>query len=265
MTKDIVTSTVEALSGANRLMRAVESILIDLFAATAPWLAPVLPAYMVWHSLTQRLDMPDWVSIVGALVIEFLGLSAISTTLALWTYNDHKRESAREPGKAAKRKKGALKRIKGLAPVWVAFGAGAFYLIVVLVVNVLLDQAGPIERTAKALLSSLSVIAGIILAVRAQHAKRLEEIEQRKAATRNRRATVAQPVADQVAPEVAEAQPTRQLVAEALRSNPALRDTELGEMFGVSRQAIAKHRKALSAQEVEEMPEIVGSNGRNHK
>lgn len=176
---DFVSRVVMFLSDTNRLMRSVESILIDLFAATAPWLAPVLPAYMVWDSLTHRMTMPSWVSVVGALVIEFLGLSAISTTLTLWTYNDHKRESAAST-KVVKSKKRKPHKIRGLAPVWVAAGAGGFYLVVVLVVNVLLDDAQPKELIAKALLSSLSIIAGLILAVRGQHARRLEAVEQRK-------------------------------------------------------------------------------------
>lgn len=176
---DFVSRVVMFLSDTNRLMRSVESILIDLFAATAPWLAPVLPAYMVWDSLTHRMTMPSWVSMVGALVIEFLGLSAISTTLTLWTYNDHKRESAAST-KVVKSKRRKPHKIRGLAPVWVAAGAGGFYLVVVLVVNVLLDDAQPKELIAKALLSSLSIIAGLILAVRGQHARRLEDAEARK-------------------------------------------------------------------------------------
>lgn len=176
---DFVSRVVGILSSANRLLRAVESILIDLIAATAPWLAPIFPAYMVWYALTHRLNIPvpGWVAMVGALVIEFLGLSAISTTLMLWTYNDRRRESA-DLSRAKKRRR--PRKMHGEAPVWLAAGSGAFYLVVVLVVNVVMDTSGIEERIAKAMLSSLSIIAGLILAVRAQHARRLEDAEMRR-------------------------------------------------------------------------------------
>lgn len=186
--RDFVANVVAVLNSANRLLRAVESILIDLIAATAPWLAPVLPAYMVWYALTHRLNIPvpGWVALIGALVIEFLGLSAISTTLMLWTYNDRRRESAQDRVKKhGKRIK--TPRVRGLAPVWLAAGSGAFYLVVVLVVNVVMDTSSIQERIAKAMLSSLSIIAGLILAVRAQHARRLEESETRRVQMRNLR------------------------------------------------------------------------------
>lgn len=175
---DVVSRVVMWLADANRLMRSIESVLIDLIAATAPWLAPVIPAYMVHQSLMNVLAMPPWVAWIGAAVVEFLGLSAVSTTMTLWDYNDKRKAAQLNQTTKGKRRK--PRPVKGLAPVWVAGGAGGFYLISVLVVNVILDDAGTWERIAKALLSSLSVIAALILAVRAQHARRLEAIDERK-------------------------------------------------------------------------------------
>jgi len=177
---DFVTRVVNFLADWNRLMRSIESVLIDLIAATAPWLAPLLPAYMVHTGLTEALKMNPFIAWTGAVVVEFLGLSAVSTTLTLWDYNDRKREASRAPKPARGKRKKTARKVRGLAPVWIALAAGLFYMTVVLVVNVVLDKSGAIERLAKALLSSLSIIAALILAVRAQHARRLEAAESRR-------------------------------------------------------------------------------------
>ena len=78
-----------------RLIRATEAVLIDAIAATAPWLAPLIPAFMTWQSMTSRLDFPAWVAMAGALVVESLGLSAVHTSFQLWDYNDSRRQMTR--------------------------------------------------------------------------------------------------------------------------------------------------------------------------
>lgn len=152
-----------------RLIRAVEALLIDAIAATAPWLAPIIPAWMTWSSMSTRLDFPPWVALVGALVVESLGLSAVHTSFILWDYNDSRRQ------------------IDQTAPVKVSILTAVFYLSVILTVNVLLDQSEPVHRLAKALLSSLSILAAVILAIRSQHARRLGQIEQDRAEKRAER------------------------------------------------------------------------------
>jgi hypothetical protein len=141
-----------------RFIRAVEGVLIDLVAAATPWAAPILPAYMVYNSMVTILGFPAWVALAGAVVVECLGLSAISTAVSFWDWNDTK-------GKLAPR-----------APVLLAIITAAFYMVVVLTVNVILDGAGFTERLAKALLSSMSIIGGMIIAIRAQHARRIERM-----------------------------------------------------------------------------------------
>ena len=145
------------------MIRAIELLLVDAIAATAPWLAPVVPAYMVYGAMQAELGFDQWVAVAGALVVEFLGLSAITTTFQFWDWNDSKNQ--KDPR----------------APLAVAIAAAVFYLVVVLTVNVILDQATPAHKVAKALLSSLSVIAGIVLAIRSQHARRLAAREQERA------------------------------------------------------------------------------------
>lgn len=142
-----------------RLIRSTEAVFIDTIAATAPWLAPMIPAWMTWYSMSTRLDFPTWIAFIGAMTVECLGLSAVHTSFVLWDYNDAKRQTDQR------------------APLIVSLLTAGFYLAVVLTVNVLLDPEDPTKRFAKALLSSLSILAAVILAIRSQHARRLDSID----------------------------------------------------------------------------------------
>lgn len=142
-------------------VKRIEATLIDTIAAVTPWLAPLIPAYLVYRNMTQQLGYPVIFGLVGAAAVEFLGLSAVHTAVTFWQWNDnHKTERA---------------------PFWFALGAGLFYVVIVLTVNAALDiwhGSDGIKIFAHALLSLLSVDAAIIIAIRAQHARRLTEREQ---------------------------------------------------------------------------------------
>ena len=157
------------LRGWGQLTRMVEGVLVDNIAATVPWLAPVVPAWLAYHNMTGVLEMPGWIGLVGAAVVEFLGLSTVSTAFSLWEYNDARRKSDQA------------------APVWVAIITAGFYLAVVLTVNVILDSSPAVERVAKGLLSTLSIAAAVTLATRAQHARRLQAAVDERAERREMR------------------------------------------------------------------------------
>ena len=89
--------------------------------------------------------------------MEVLGISTINTAMTLWTWNREKNKSDKA------------------APTWVAVLAAAFYVMVVITVNVMLDGGTTLEKAAKGLLSSLSVAAAITLALRSQHSRRVSE------------------------------------------------------------------------------------------
>ncbi len=153
-------------------IKKLESMFIDAIAAVTPWLAPLIPAYLVYSNMTEQLGYPPIFGLVGAAAVEFLGLSAVHTATTFHQWNDaHQRERA---------------------PFWFAFGAGLFYVIIVLTVNAALDiwrgNEG-VKILAHALLSLLSVDAAVIIAIRAQHARRLNERDEarqeRKAARRD--------------------------------------------------------------------------------
>lgn len=157
-------------------IREFERRAIDAVAAVSPWLVPAIPAYMTAHHAARYLVQgTGWIDtafvVVTALAVETVGLSAVHTAVEFWSYNDARKASA------------------AAAPVWLAMGAGAFYVCLVLTVNAVLDwtQAPGAVILAKAMLSLLSVDAGLIVAMRAQHARRLAEADEARETARQER------------------------------------------------------------------------------
>jgi hypothetical protein len=166
-----------------------EAVAIDTVSALAPWLAPIIPAFLTYTHMMGSLNYPQWVAFVGALVVEFIGLAAIYTATQFWDYNDAQ-QTARDnrlAGMDKKVRERAKKRRQRNAPFQWAAGAMAFYIIVILTVNAALEmetaQSGfTVKVFANGLLSLLSVIAGLIIALRSQHRRRLEQFSRRKSA-----------------------------------------------------------------------------------
>jgi len=143
------------------LTRNLERVTLDLVAATTPWLAPLIPAYLAGHNMLAVLGFPLPLAVIGAAVVEFLGLAAVHTTFQFWQWNETGTGTFRAPT-----------RVAGLV--------GVFYLAIVITVNVILEvgRVPAVGIAAKALLSLISVAAGVVLALRSQHARRLVEIQQ---------------------------------------------------------------------------------------
>jgi hypothetical protein len=103
------------------------------------------------------------------LAVEFLGLTAINTAVEFWRYNEdkHYRQSLIPV------KRGKKRKFNG-APMWLALLTGAFYIVLVLFVNALLDigHSSDVQIVSKAGLSLLSVVSGVIIALRASHSRR---------------------------------------------------------------------------------------------
>lgn len=151
-----VAGVVARLEDALVLSRAFERLLVDVLVAYVPLFAPVIPATIAFLSLFFVLKMPLVVSLIGAAVVEFLGLGTVSTTMQFVDYNASKNDE--DPP----------------APTKAAIGTMIFYLVIVLTVNVLLDKAEIIHKIAKLLLSTLGVAGAITISLRGQHARRLE-------------------------------------------------------------------------------------------
>ena len=159
----------EAMRRWRSITQAAEGALLDNIAATTPWLAPALPAAIAYGNMTDHLHFDRWLAFVGALVIEFLGLAAVHTAFQLWEFNETKNDSEQA------------------APFRWSVYAGAFYLFIIIVVNIILETAVALDMwlegsqiVGKALLSFLSVVAAFVLALRSQHARRLAVKEQVK-------------------------------------------------------------------------------------
>ncbi len=160
---------VNILEGIKRLFDSIELVLVDTIAAAVPWLAPLIPAYMTYRHVVHRFGWDTWMGWVTAAVVEGIGLSAVSTAYALWRYNSrYKRKNA--------------------GPFWLAAATALYYLAVVILVNVILDVAeGDAARIwAQGLLSTLSLVAMVILALRASYAARLAEDKKGKVGGKSR-------------------------------------------------------------------------------
>jgi hypothetical protein len=167
MTSKRVREFLRAIQG---IVQELETTLVDTLASVAPWLGPIAPAYLAYKAMVGVLGLPVWVAFVIAAVIELLGISTINTAVQFWNYNQTKRQS--DPK----------------APFWMAVIMAVFYLTVVLVVNVLLDNAEMIQKTAKFLLSALSPVAAVTLSLRAQHTRRVLTVADRKVQEKAERA-----------------------------------------------------------------------------
>ncbi len=166
----------------------IETVAIDTVAAISPWLAPVIPAYLTNTHMAGALGYPPWVAFIGALVVECLGLAAIYTATQFWDYNDAKATEKENHliGMDKKERQIAKQKRQRNAPFkWAALAMG-FYIVVILTVNAALEmevtQTGfTVKVFSNALLSLLSVIAGLIIALRSQHRRRLGRFSRRKA------------------------------------------------------------------------------------
>jgi hypothetical protein len=149
----------------NDWIRNSEGSVVNLLSAIAPWAAPVAPAYLSLMHMTHRLSFPQPVAISVAVVVEILGLTTISTAISFWSHN-------RRYQKAKDYKK---------APVGLVIGAFVFYLVVIISVNVILDVF-PESRVAvivsNGLLTTLSIPAATVLAVRTQHTELVKAIKE---------------------------------------------------------------------------------------
>lgn len=134
---------------------AIYGLGIDVLAAYSPLLATLIPAWMVYSNTQAHLNFPAWVATAAAIAVEVLGISAVHTTVSFWQFNN------------------SLTRKTDLrSPFWIALGTSIAYVVIVLTVNTILDavnQTSPEKVIAAGVLSLLSLVGALIVAVRAQH------------------------------------------------------------------------------------------------
>lgn len=146
----------------NHAIRGLESNLVNAVSALAPWGAPLVPAMLTFWNTSENLGFPYWLAFTSAFVVEALGLSSVRTTLDFIAHN--------------RRYKASYKRMPIIWPV-LAF---AFYLVLILSVNVSLDWYAmtPQQLIALGGLTLMTIPAALILGVRSLHADLEAEIRQ---------------------------------------------------------------------------------------
>jgi len=146
-----------------------EASAVELVARIAPWFAPLPTAWLVYERTMRHLSWPQWVAIAAGVTLELLGVAILATALRLYEYNRTKRKN--DPA----------------APLWIALLLVALYLITAELLTVVLDTVPQAAVLAPALFPVLSVAAFGLLALRSDHYRRLEAIDQDKAEARAKR------------------------------------------------------------------------------
>jgi hypothetical protein len=147
----------------------VEAMATDALAALGPWLAPIPSAALVAQASVEHLHWSNGLGLVAGAIIEVLGLTATSTALMLWEYNESKRKT--DPS----------------APFLLAVVLVGFYYISTVGLTVLLDITPGLARFAPVIFPTLALVGTINLAVRAQHKQRVGAIESVKAERKAKR------------------------------------------------------------------------------
>jgi hypothetical protein len=148
-----------------------EGSLVNALTAFAPWIAPAAPAYMTYQHMVNFLDFPQWLAIGLALLVEILGFGTVSTGLDFWFYNRRERAGNKK------------------APLGIIIGTFIFYLVLIMVSNVVIDianayltegyQKGAIILV-RALLTLQTIPGALIVASRTGHRDLLKEIKKEK-------------------------------------------------------------------------------------
>lgn len=171
----LINKIASLLSGIRQLVSVFDSTLIDVISSIVPWLAPLLPAYLVFDGLISKLHEPIWYGLVAGLVLEGFGLAAISTAISFWSYNQCLKDD--KDYKIAKRKergKSLIVRDNQTSPFFIALITVIYYFMIVLAITVAIEiDAVYIPVVIKAMLSSLTLGAGLLLAIRIDHQRRI--------------------------------------------------------------------------------------------
>lgn len=154
-----------------KVLNGMERGIIDFISAFVPYAVPIIPAYLTFYHTQDMMDFPAWVAWTAAFVVEALGLASVATVVRFYLHN--------------KRYKSEQNR----APFWIAFGVYVFYIVIVIVTNVILeivaDTRGGFIITAIGLFSLLSFPSGVLISIRTQYREMLDDKEEKKSQAKN--------------------------------------------------------------------------------
>lgn len=224
-----------------QFLESFDSTLSDVGAKIAPWLAPLPTAYLIGRATYDHLDWPGWVATVAAITVEALGLATTTTALELREWNAHKRKVDPE------------------APAKLALSLVGLYFITATGLTVALDIFPALSTYAPAIFPLLSLAGVTVLALRNDHRRRVEGVQQDKAERRtSRRQQTTQNVnPDSSKPVKVDTLDKRQAAITAKKqrqldallalytANPQLSVSDAAKQAGVSRQTIYNHLEDL--------------------
>lgn len=142
-------------------MNGAEKSLLDLLSVFVPYCVPIIPAYLTYQHTINEMGFSPFIAWTAAFVVEVLGLTSVATAVRFYRYNlKYTKEANRAPFKLA-------------VLVYV------FYIVIVLLVNVVLEivsgQRGGWVILSIALFSMLSFPSSVLVSIRYQFAEMLEE------------------------------------------------------------------------------------------
>lgn len=219
--------------GLNEWIRDIESSVVNVVSAIAPWLSPLAPAYMTYNHASGALGFPEWVALPIAIMVEILGFSTVSTGLAFWFYNRRNRAEAKR------------------APMGIVIFAFAFYLTLIITANVLLDALRGSEAAliaVRAMLTLQTIPAALIVAVRTQHRDLLGELEREKQANKANGSANVRQESERENERARTFAGLGEADREFLRTAPT---AQAAAVFGVSERAVQKWKKKLELEEVQ--------------
>jgi hypothetical protein len=157
----------------SELVNSAEKSILDFFSAIVPYLVPVIPAYLTYFHTRDVMAFPDGVAWTAAVVVEVLGITAVSTSIRFYRWNLR------------------YTTVANKAPFALAIGTYVFYLVIVLAVNVILEivtgaRSGWVIFSI-GLFSLLSVPSGVLISIRSQFAEMLDEKQERAQIARTER------------------------------------------------------------------------------
>lgn len=171
---------------ATQWINQFEDSFVNFVSVIIPWGVPLIPAVILFDHLIKAGWRP-WVAFIAAAVVEGLGLATVNTYFRFERHNKRYKDQ------------------KNKMPVWVVVVAYAWYLAIVLFVNVVFDIVAGVDWTrivAITAFSTLSLPASALISVRGMHSEWKSEHE--------RRYSQPEPATSQLEPAKSEPEPAKE-------------------------------------------------------
>ena len=160
-------------------INGAERAILDALSAIVPYTTASIPAYLTYTHTLDYMQFRQEIAILAAFTVEVLGVTAVSTAIRFWQWNSNHSNKADR------------------APFVLAVFTYAFYIVITLSVNVLLEvyaqDRDPAVIWAIGLFSLLSIPSGVLISIRAQFGEMLEDRREKAEQRRQERQRTRQP------------------------------------------------------------------------